>query len=179
MDFREQVLGRNTPLSLAPELEMVLEQEGFAEWREQGGYTWLATGWENRLFAVTTAHLWRNFPIGVWHWMHLRPDMIFCCSIVSVSMISGRQRKQNIKETIGFFQDRYISDPDFATQVDEAVRRILRVKQRLYMPHLPLSDEGVSADNAERSMRKLRVPGKRWIPVKGYSSLRLHWLMCW
>ena len=40
--------------------------------------------------------------------------------------------KQNIKETIGFFQEQYVNDAEFAGQVDDAVRRILRLKLGLY-----------------------------------------------
>jgi beta-N-acetylhexosaminidase len=50
--------------------------------------------------------------------------------------------KQNVKETIGFFQDRYIRDADFAAQVDAAVRRTLRLKLRLY------GVDGSAADDA-------------------------------
>lgn len=38
----------------------------------------------------------------------------------------------NIVDTILFFQDQYRSEPDFQARVDEAVRRILTLKYRLY-----------------------------------------------
>ncbi len=58
----------------------------------------------------------------------------------------------NIKETIGFFQERYVDDPDFAQDVDDRVRRILRLKLRLYgadevqSPALPVPLQAVLAD---------------------------------
>jgi beta-N-acetylhexosaminidase len=59
--------------------------------------------------------------------------------------------KSNIRETIVFFQERYLRDADFAAQVNAAVRRILMMKLRLYgtaptlevsegQPLIPLSD---------------------------------------
>ena len=40
---------------------------------------------------------------------------------------------QNISETIEAFEQRYESDGDFRTRVDAAVRRILRLKLRMYL----------------------------------------------
>ena len=39
---------------------------------------------------------------------------------------------ENIKVTIQFFRDKYLSDRNFQARVDEALRRILRLKYRLY-----------------------------------------------
>jgi beta-N-acetylhexosaminidase len=39
---------------------------------------------------------------------------------------------RNIRDTIAFFRDEYRANPAFATRVDEAVARILRLKLRLY-----------------------------------------------
>ncbi|MGL4651492.1 MAG: hypothetical protein ACRC1H_18950, partial [Caldilineaceae bacterium] len=60
------------------------------------------------------------------------------------------QQLDNYRAVIAFFQERYRADPDFAAQVDDAVRRILALKLRLYermapaperprMPAVPLS----------------------------------------
>jgi beta-N-acetylhexosaminidase len=38
----------------------------------------------------------------------------------------------NIKNAIGFFQEKYISDPNFQTAVDKAVRRIIKAKIKIY-----------------------------------------------
>jgi beta-N-acetylhexosaminidase len=60
------------------------------------------------------------------------------------------QQLDNYRAVIAFFQERYRADPDFAAEVDDAVRRILQLKLRLYertppaagralMPPVPLS----------------------------------------
>jgi beta-N-acetylhexosaminidase len=42
------------------------------------------------------------------------------------------EQLENVKATIQFFQEKYVSDPDFRARVDDAVRRIIRLKHRLY-----------------------------------------------
>jgi len=126
-----QGAGRVLPLGLAPELRAILQQEGFSTWRDQGGvivsnslgapairrfYGDSAPDFYNRRVALD-AFLAGN-------------DLLFLDDF----SLDGRwdTQKANIKETIGFFQDRYNNDPDFAGQVDAAVRRILRLKLGLH-----------------------------------------------
>ena len=40
--------------------------------------------------------------------------------------------RANVEDAISFFREQYSKDPEFAIRVDEAVRRILRTKLRLY-----------------------------------------------
>ena len=49
----------------------------------------------------------------------------------------------NIKDTITWFRERYVNEPSFRVRVDDALRRILRLKHRLY-PDFAL--EAVQAD---------------------------------
>lgn len=42
------------------------------------------------------------------------------------------EQLDNIKATIQFFQEKYVSDPDFRARVDDAVLRIVSLKRRLY-----------------------------------------------
>jgi beta-N-acetylhexosaminidase len=42
------------------------------------------------------------------------------------------EQLENVRATILFFQEKYISDPDFSARVDDAVWRIIRLKHRLY-----------------------------------------------
>ncbi|MBP8291987.1 MAG: hypothetical protein KAX65_04390 [Caldilineaceae bacterium] len=136
-----QGAGRVLPLGLAPELRTILQQEGFSTWRDQGGvivsnslgapairrfYGDSAPDFYNRRVALD-AFLAGN-------------DLLFLDDF----SLDGRwdTQKANIKETIGFFQDRYNNDPDFAAQVDAAVRRILRLKLGLYRDILHLEQSG-------------------------------------
>ncbi len=45
---------------------------------------------------------------------------------------SWPEQLENIKLTIQFFRDKYLSDRNFQVRVDEALQRILRLKHRLY-----------------------------------------------
>jgi beta-N-acetylhexosaminidase len=129
--FQGSSLGRNTPISLAPELDMVLGQEGFAEWRAHGGLmvsNMLGAPAIRRYYDPTLAEFpYRRVATDAFSAGH---DLLY----LGRFSLDDRweSQKQNIKETIGYFQERYSRDRDFAAQVDAAVRRILRIKLSLY-----------------------------------------------
>jgi beta-N-acetylhexosaminidase len=56
------------------------------------------------------------------------------------------EQLENIKLTIQFFRDKYLSDRNFQARVDEALRRILRLKHRLY-PDFALEAVLVDVEN--------------------------------
>ncbi len=56
------------------------------------------------------------------------------------------EQLDNIKVTIQFFRDKYLSDPNFQARVDEALRRILSLKHQLY-PDFSLEAVQVGVDN--------------------------------
>ncbi|MBW7882811.1 MAG: hypothetical protein H3C34_09260 [Caldilineaceae bacterium] len=134
--------GRIMPLSLAPELRTILSQEGFDSWRSTGGVV---------MSGALGSHAIRSFFAGT-------PEDIFPRRVAVDAFLAGNDllfladfglddqwevQKDNIRETIGYFQDRYKNDPEFATQVDESVRRIIRLKLGLYRDALdPGASEG-------------------------------------
>ncbi|MCC6167360.1 MAG: hypothetical protein IT329_09050 [Caldilineaceae bacterium] len=129
--FQGGSLGRNTPISLAPELGIVLEQEGFADWHAQGGLMvsgMLGAPAIRRHYDPSLAEFpYRRVATDAFSAGH---DLLY---LGRFSLDDHwESEKQNLKETIGYFQDRYGRDRDFAGQVDAAVRRILRLKLRLY-----------------------------------------------
>ena len=125
--------GRATPISLGPELSMTLEQEGFADWHANGGVIMsnpIGTPAIRRYYDPTLRDFSpRRVALDVFVAGH---DLIYLDSL----NLDGdwESEKQTIFETIGFFQERYTADPDFAARVDAAVQRILRLKLRLYGP---------------------------------------------
>lgn len=143
-------LGRNTPISLAPELSTLLARPGLTEWRGQGGVVM-----SNMLGAPA---LRRYYDPNLQEFPYRRVAMdAFTAGhdLLYLDRFSlddqWESEKLNIKETIGFFQERYQRDPDFAAQVNAAVRRILMLKLRLYgtpptqevvanQPVIPLDD---------------------------------------
>jgi beta-N-acetylhexosaminidase len=57
---------------------------------------------------------------------------------------SWEEQLANIKDTIQFFRERYVSDPTFATRVDAALARILALKLRLYQGQFTLENATVN-----------------------------------
>ncbi len=124
-------LGRNTPISLAPELAALMARPGLAEWRAQGGLlisNMLGAPAIRRHYDPTLSEFpYRRVAMDAFTAGH---DLLY---LDRFSLDDDwESEKRNIKETIGFFQERYTVDPDFAAQVDAAIRRILTVKLRLY-----------------------------------------------
>ena len=68
---------------------------------------------------------------------------------------SWPEQLENIEATIQFFRDKYLSDPNFQTRVDEALRRILGLKHRLY-PDFTLEAVQVDVENLAEVVGKGR-----------------------
>lgn len=123
--------GRSVPMSLAPELGIMLNQDEFKNWRAGGGIVMSDALGVPALHRYYDASL-KNFP-------HRRValdaftagnDLLYLSE--PDSGLDWPTRKQHIVETIAFFQERYTKDSDFRAHVDDAVRRILRLKLGLY-----------------------------------------------
>jgi beta-N-acetylhexosaminidase len=131
--FQGASLGGNTPISLAPELQALLDQEGFTTWRDQGGLlvsNMLGTPAIRRHYDPTGADFpYRRAAMDAFTAGH---DLLYLDRFSLDDL--WETEKSNIKETIAFFQERYMRDPDFAARVDASVRRILALKLRLYPP---------------------------------------------
>lgn len=125
--------GRATPISLGPELSMTLEQEGFTEWHANGGILMsnaIGVPAIQRYYDPTLSDFTpRRVALDVFSAGH---DLIYLDNL----SLDGDWATEYaaIQAIIGFFQDRYQNDADFAAQVDASVRRILRLKLRLYGP---------------------------------------------
>jgi beta-N-acetylhexosaminidase len=131
--------GSATPMSLGPELNMTLNQEGFADWHDGGGLLMsnpIGTLAVRRYYDPSLASFSpRRVALDVFAAGH---DLIYLDQLSLEN--DWAEEKAAIQETIGFFQERYTSDSNFAAQVDSVVRRILRLKLRLYGPsYLPPS----------------------------------------
>lgn len=128
-------LGRNTPISLAPEFAALLTRPGLAEWRTQGGVmmsNMLGAPALRRYYDPTLQEFpYRRVAMDAFIAGH---DLLYLDRFSLDDQ--WETEKVNIEETIAFFQDRYLLDPDFAAQVNAAVRRILMMKLRLYAPPL-------------------------------------------
>ncbi len=152
-------LGRNTPISIAPELAGLLARPELAAWRTQGGVVMsnmLGAPALRRYFDPTLAEFpYRRVAMDAFTAGH---DLLYLDRFSLDDQ--WETEKLNIRQTIVFFQDRYQRDPDFAAQVNAAVRRILIMKLRLYgtvserevseqQPIIPLADVLVGETNLQ------------------------------
>ncbi len=124
---------RTPPISLAQELGTLLDLSEFAPWRAQGGILMsdaLGVMAVRRYYDPTLQEFPRRrialdaFTAG--------NDLLYLADFsLTDNWVDARA---NIKETIIFFRERYTNDADFAARVDTSLRRILRLKLRLYAP---------------------------------------------
>ena len=129
--FQGGAAGRITPISLAPELRTALTQEGFDDWRNAGGVVMsdaLGVPAIRRFYGSDAQNFFnRRVALDAFLAGH---DLLYLADFSLDD--TWESERANIIETIGFFGDRYRSDPDFASRVDQSVRRILRLKLGLY-----------------------------------------------
>lgn len=122
--------GRGRPLSLAPELRTILRQEGIAEWQGRGGVTMsgaLGAQAVRRYYESTNPENFRRIAQDAFV---AGNDLLFLADL----SLDDRWETQfaNIKETVLAFRSLYAEDRDFAALVNDATRRIVRLKLGLY-----------------------------------------------
>lgn len=122
---------RVPPISLMPELNIVLAQQGFGEWHDDGGI--LMT---NSL-GVPAIRRYYEAPLQEFPYRRVALDAFVAGhDLLYLAQLSAddfwNTEREYIKDIVHFFRERYNTDPDFQTQVDAAVRRILRLKFHLY-----------------------------------------------
>ncbi len=141
--FQGGAAGRITPISLAPELRTALTQEGFDDWRDAGGVVMsdaLGVPAIRRFYGSDAQNFFnRRVALDAFLAGH---DLLYLADFSLED--TWESERANIIETIGFFGDRYRSDPEFASRVDQSVRRILRLKLGLYRDAL-VSSPGSAA----------------------------------
>lgn len=123
--------GRAVPISLAPELNMMLNQGDFKNWRAGGGIIM------SDALGVPALHRYYDASLKIFPHRRVALDAFTAGNDLLYlsepnSGLDWPTRKQHIVETIAFFQERYTKDSDFRAHVDDAVRRILRLKLGLY-----------------------------------------------
>lgn len=121
---------RIPPLSLSPDLDTFLQQEGFDDWRADGLLMSNALGLPaiRRHYAAE----YDEFPerIVASNALLVGNDLLYLGYLDEDG--GWETERSNIESVISFFQDRYTADADFADAVDQAVMRILRAKLRLF-----------------------------------------------
>ena len=124
---------RTPPISLAQELGVLLDLDEFASWRAHGGILMsdaLGVPAVRRYYDPQLQEFPRRrialdaFTAG--------NDLLYLADFSLTD--SWLDARANIKETIIFFRERYTNDAEFAARVDASLRRVLRLKLRLYDP---------------------------------------------
>ena len=130
--------GRNLPLSLDQELDTLLHQAPFADWRAGGGLIMssaLGVPALRPYFEAAQDHPYRRIALEAFTAGH---DLLYLDEPNADQ--DWAIEKQHMIEAIVFFQGRYAQEPDFAARVDNSLRRILRLKLRLYDSSEPVTD---------------------------------------
>ena len=129
--FQGNIRQLTPPISLAPQLQDVLDLQQFVPWREGGGIMLSDALGAPGVKRVYDPEM-RRFPAR-----QIAQDAFLAGNdllYLSQYAISDRWEDQlaNIEATLKFFQEKYLTDKAFEVQVDAAVRRILGLKVRLY-----------------------------------------------
>jgi beta-N-acetylhexosaminidase len=137
---------RTPPISQATELGTILGQDEFAAWRQGGGLVMtdaLGVPAVRRAYDPTL----QEFPsrLIALNSFLAGNDLLYLSRFALTD--DWEAELANIKETIRFFEERYANDPDFAARVDGSLKRVLRLKLRLYIEEMPTSENvGLAAD---------------------------------
>lgn len=158
---------RTPPISLATELSTILALEEFAAWRSQGGLVMsdaLGLPAVRRYYDPTLERFQRK---------QIALDAFLAGNdLLYLSRFSLTDQwpdaRNNIKETILFFRDLYTRDSGFAARVDSSLRRILRLKFRLYGA-VENDAQGSSAANVNISLADVLVRPDRLRVLSGNS----------
>ena len=146
--FQGNIRQLTPPISFAAELQAILNLPEFAPWRQAGGVMVTDALGVPAVRKYYDPQL-QNFPHKrVAYEAFLAGNDLLVLSQFALTDVWADQF-ENIKSTIQFFRDKYVSDSKFQAQVDQSLARILRLKHRLY-PEFSLQavqvDEGQVAE---------------------------------
>lgn len=122
---------RTPPISLATELSTILALEEFVAWRSHGGLVM------SDALGLPAVRRYYDPKLERFQRKQIALDAFLAGNdLLYLSRFSltdeWADARNNIKETILFFRDLYTRDATFAARVDDSLRRILRLKFRLY-----------------------------------------------
>ena len=140
--FQGNIRQLTPPISFAAELQAILSLPEFEPWRQAGGIMVTDALGVPAVRKYYDPQL-QSFPHKrVAQEAFLAGNDLLVLSQFALTDIWADQF-ENIKSTIEFFRDKYVSDSKFQAQVDQSLARILRLKYKLY-PGFSL--EGVQVD---------------------------------
>ena len=136
------------PISLDQQAQKeFMSQKELAAWRAAGGVTFsdaLGARAVRRIYETPDAPF--NVRLITQNAFRAGNDVLTLGAFGQTN--SWTEQRENIKAAIRSFQERYLIDPAFATDVDAAVVRILALKLKLYGDQFPASATSVDPDVA-------------------------------
>jgi beta-N-acetylhexosaminidase len=129
--FQGNIRQLTPPISLAPELQDLMELEEFAEWRAAGGVL------ISDALGVPAVRRYYDPQLQKFPHRQVAQDAFLAGNdllLLSRFALTDNWPDQfeAIKETILFFQQKYEEDSEFRARVDAALRRVLGLKLRIY-----------------------------------------------
>ncbi|PKO24077.1 MAG: hypothetical protein CVU38_00380 [Chloroflexi bacterium HGW-Chloroflexi-1] len=129
--FQGNIRQLTPPISLAPELQALMELKEFADWRAAGGVL------ISDALGVPAVRRYYDPQLQKFPHRQVAQDAFLAGNdILYLSRFALTDdwdaQFTAIKETILFFQNKYQTDADFRARVDAAVRRIIGLKLRAY-----------------------------------------------
>ncbi len=130
--FQGDIRQLTRPISLDTQnLQVLLSEPGLAAWRERGGLI------VSDALGVPGLRRYYDPQMQTFPYKRIAQDALLAGNDVLMLCQFGltdtwTEQFENIKATIQFFRDKYASDTNFKSRVDQSVRRILQVKLRLY-----------------------------------------------
>jgi beta-N-acetylhexosaminidase len=146
-DFQGNVRATSAPISFDPQaLQLLLQMNELATWRQEGGLIVsdsLGARAVQRFYDDTE----QDFPHRrVARDALLAGNDLLYLSDFALYPASYAGHLANIKDTIGWFQEKYRTDQSFRQRVDEAVFRIVLLKLKLYQGDFSAETVLVDAD---------------------------------
>ncbi|MDH4137283.1 MAG: hypothetical protein OEW09_11290, partial [Anaerolineae bacterium] len=139
--FQGNIRQLTPPISFAAELQAILSLPEFEPWRQAGGIMVTDALGVPAVRKYYDPQL-QNFPHKrVAQEAFLAGNDLLVLSQFALTDVWADQF-ENIKSTIEFFRDKYVSDSKFQAQVDQSLARILRLKYKLY-PEFSLEEAQV------------------------------------
>jgi len=131
--FRGNIRQLTRPISLDPQnLGALLSEAGFVRWRENGGLMMTSALGVPAIRRYYDPQL-QTFPARrIAQEAFLAGNDLLYLYQYGLADDDWSEQFANIKSTLEFFQEKYANDADFQIRVDEAVRRVLQAKYKLY-----------------------------------------------
>jgi len=154
--FQGNIRERTRPISFDPEaLEAIMKLPEFEPWREEGGLI-VSDALGVRAVRRYYDPQEQTFP----HRRIALEALLAGNDVLVLSQFaltdSWSAQLENIKDVILYFREKYMSDTSFQARVDEALRRILVLKHRLY-PDFSLEAVQVDVERVSEAVGKGEV----------------------